>query len=194
MRFQVLFHSPHRGAFHLSLTVLVHYRSLDVFSLGVWSPLLPTELACSVVLRPQRPEVRPLSPTGLSPSLVALSSSLRLEVGFLTPWSGASHPHVAPPTPDSLRPGSHLVPQVWAPPLSLATTRGILSLPRGTKMFQFPRFPSPHLLRAYASASVCDDPGSPGRVPPFGYPRICACWRLHAAFRSLPRPSSASSA
>ena len=28
IRFQVLFHSPHRGAFHLSLTVLVHYRSL----------------------------------------------------------------------------------------------------------------------------------------------------------------------
>ncbi len=28
IRFQELFHSPHRGAFHLSLTVLVHYRSL----------------------------------------------------------------------------------------------------------------------------------------------------------------------
>ena len=27
-RFQVLFHSPRRGSFHLSLTVLVHYRSL----------------------------------------------------------------------------------------------------------------------------------------------------------------------
>ena len=26
--FQELFHSPNRGAFHLSLTVLVHYRSL----------------------------------------------------------------------------------------------------------------------------------------------------------------------
>src|SRR5690606_13965087 len=26
-RFQGLFHSPRRGAFHLSLTVLVHYRS-----------------------------------------------------------------------------------------------------------------------------------------------------------------------
>ena len=25
-RFQVLFHSPARGTFHLSLTVLVHYR------------------------------------------------------------------------------------------------------------------------------------------------------------------------
>jgi hypothetical protein len=27
VRFQVLFHSPCRGAFHLSLTVLVRYRS-----------------------------------------------------------------------------------------------------------------------------------------------------------------------
>ena len=26
IRFQVLFHSPHWGSFHLSLTVLVHYR------------------------------------------------------------------------------------------------------------------------------------------------------------------------
>ncbi len=29
IRFQVLFHSPSRGSFHLSLTVLVHYRSLS---------------------------------------------------------------------------------------------------------------------------------------------------------------------
>ena len=29
-----LFHSPLRGSFHLSLTVLVHYRSLKVFSLA----------------------------------------------------------------------------------------------------------------------------------------------------------------
>jgi hypothetical protein len=28
IRFQELFHSPRRGAFHLSLTVLVRYRSL----------------------------------------------------------------------------------------------------------------------------------------------------------------------
>ena len=26
--FQILFHSPNRGSFHLSLTVLVHYRSI----------------------------------------------------------------------------------------------------------------------------------------------------------------------
>jgi hypothetical protein len=51
IRFQVLFHSPNRGAFHLSLTVLVHYRSPKVFSLGRWTSLLPTGLACPVVLK-----------------------------------------------------------------------------------------------------------------------------------------------
>ena len=44
LRFQDLFHSPHRGTFHLSFTVLVHYRSQNVFSLGEWSPQLPTRL------------------------------------------------------------------------------------------------------------------------------------------------------
>ena len=51
IRFQVLFHSPNRGAFHLSLTVLVHYRSLRVFSLGKWTSLLPAGLACPAVLK-----------------------------------------------------------------------------------------------------------------------------------------------
>ena len=39
--------SPSRGAFHLSLKVLVHYRSLWIGSLGGWSPLLPTRLHVS---------------------------------------------------------------------------------------------------------------------------------------------------
>ena len=33
---------PSRGAFHLSLTVLVHYRSSRVFSLALWSGRIPT--------------------------------------------------------------------------------------------------------------------------------------------------------
>ena len=45
------FNSPHRGPFHLSLTVLVHYRSPKVFSLGEWTPLLPAGLACPAVLK-----------------------------------------------------------------------------------------------------------------------------------------------
>ena len=44
------FNSPHRGAFHLSLTVLVHYRSPRVFSLGRWASQLPAGLACPAVL------------------------------------------------------------------------------------------------------------------------------------------------
>ena len=82
-RFQVLFHSARRGSFHLSLTVLVHYRSLKVFSLGEWTPLLPTGLACPVVLK-CLPVVLHFSLTGLSPPPVGLSSAVRLSVTFVT--------------------------------------------------------------------------------------------------------------
>ena len=69
LRFQDLFHSPHRSTFHLSLTVLVHYRSTSVFSLGEWTPQLPTGLACPVVLRNLAGVVQLLL-TGLLPSMV----------------------------------------------------------------------------------------------------------------------------
>ena len=68
LRFQVLFHSPHRGTFHLSLSVLVLYRSPSVFSLGEWSPQLPAGLACPAVLR-FPVQFTSLSVTGLLPSL-----------------------------------------------------------------------------------------------------------------------------
>ena len=47
LRFHILFHSPHRGAFHLSLTVLVHYRSSMVFSLERWSSQIPARFLVS---------------------------------------------------------------------------------------------------------------------------------------------------
>ena len=75
-RFQVLFHSPNRGTFHLSLTVLVHYRSLDVFSLGEWTPQLPAGLACPAVLR-YLTEVIRFSHTGLLPSLAGYPTPFR---------------------------------------------------------------------------------------------------------------------
>jgi hypothetical protein len=46
-RFQALFHSPRRGAFHRSLTVLVRSRSPRVFSLGRWSAPLPARCRVS---------------------------------------------------------------------------------------------------------------------------------------------------
>jgi len=66
--------SPLRGAFHLSLTVLVHYRSLKVLSLGGWSPPLPTNSPGFVVLRYPARSGPPCS-TGLSPATVALPNA-----------------------------------------------------------------------------------------------------------------------
>src|SRR4051794_34390816 len=50
--------SPSRGAFHLSLTVLVHYRWLGVFSLGGWSPQLPAGFLVSRGTQERRPPPR----------------------------------------------------------------------------------------------------------------------------------------
>ncbi len=75
-RFQVLFHSPNRGTFHLSLTVLVHYRSPNVFSLGEWTPRIPAGLACPAVLR-YLAEDNQFSHTGLSPSMAGYPTPFR---------------------------------------------------------------------------------------------------------------------
>ena len=74
---------------------------------------------------------RHASDTGLSPYIVQLSRC----------FSSRSKYNVAVLLPR----GSIATLPVWALPRSLATTRGIISLfslPRGTKMFQFPRFAS----------------------------------------------------
>ena len=75
IRFQVLFHSPNRGTFHLSLAVLVHYRSPRVFSLGAWSPQLPTGFLVSRGTREMNTESLSLSLTGLSPSMAVVSTT-----------------------------------------------------------------------------------------------------------------------
>src|SRR3954471_20700883 len=77
IRFQVLFHSPNRGAFHLSLTVLVHYRSSRVFSLGGLDP--PVSYRVSVPRSTQDTnQLDAVSCTGLSPSVVGHSSAVLL--------------------------------------------------------------------------------------------------------------------
>ncbi len=74
------FHSPNRGSFHLSLTVLVHYRSPRVFSLGRWSSLLPTRFLESRGTQGHRQESESLSHTGLSPSVAGLSQYLSARI------------------------------------------------------------------------------------------------------------------
>ena len=84
-----------------------------------------------------------------------------------------------------------LLPSVWPLPLSLATTRGI----------SVDVFSSPYLdvsvqavppIHLWIQCMVTGHDS--GRVSPFGYPRITACFRLPVAFRRSLRPSSAPSA
>ena len=70
---------PSRGSFHLSLTVLSTIGHWVVFRLGGWAPRLQTGLHVS------GPTLDPLcilsvSPTGLLPSAVGLSSPVRLPI------------------------------------------------------------------------------------------------------------------
>ena len=174
-----------RRTFHLSLTVLVHYRSPGVFSLAGWSPRLPTEFHVFRGTNELRSKSSPLSPTGLSPSVAALSRDLQLAAGLVTSTSsgrmtcGSYNPHIATAA------AYHAI-QVSTVPFSLATTKGMVSFPRPTKMFQFGRCPLPGL---------CVQPGVPGdwsrRVAPFGNPRINVCTQLPEAYRRVLRPSSA---
>ena len=65
---------PSRGSFHLSLTVLVRYRSCSVFSLGRWSSQIQTGFHVSRPTREKNIRLASLSRTRLSLSLVQLSN------------------------------------------------------------------------------------------------------------------------
>ena len=88
--------------------------------------------------------------------------------------------------PDSETAATYHAESVWAIPVSLATTQGMISFPPATEMFQFADLPPSGL---YIQPAVTGH--YPGRVSPFGHPRINARSQLPEAFRCLPRPSSA---
>ena len=55
---------------------------------------------------------------------------------------------------------------VWAIPISLATTPGIISFPPATEMFQFADLPQPGLFGSAWSDWALPQPGFPIRTPP----------------------------
>ena len=55
---------------------------------------------------------------------------------------------------------------VWATPLSLATTQGMLSFPPATEMFQFADLPLPSLFYSARSDWALPQTGFPIRTPP----------------------------
>ena len=110
----------------------------------------------------------------------------------ITPYGVSSHTlRLSYLIPSVVRTPSVLLPMVWPAPLSLATTQGI-----SVDVFSSPYLdvsvqavPSAYLWIQYTVTGL-----DSGRVSPFGYPRIVACFRLPVAFRRSLRPSSAPSA
>ena len=175
-----------RGAFHRSLTVLVPYRSPVVFSLGRWSAPLPTPY--HVEGSTHAPIARPGSQRhvrGSHPVSRPVPAVFRCQDP--SPARGGCRPlPIARSTPDRQRRQAQYAGPVWAPPRSLAATRGILSCPRGTEMIQVPRCP-PWVT-----------PGCPG-ITPGGLPHSETSGSPAASasperFVAWPRPSSATGA
>ena len=124
-RFQVLFHSPTRGSFHLSLTVLCAIGRQRVLSLGGWSPLIPAGFLVSHGTWDRTPG------RGLSFAYGAFT---------LYGWPFQNHsatqafcnsPRSPQPPPGTSRypewatPAGFNTHPVWADPLSLAATQGV---------------------------------------------------------------------
>ena len=172
VRFQVLFHSPPGVLFTFPSRYYSAIGHQVVFSLGGWSPLLPTRfhVPCGTLVPAARSS---LSLTGLLPSLVPLSNGLRLDT-----FDGLCRPS----TPDVRR-----LP-VWALPRSLAATKRIVLTFFSSGYLDVSVHRVPHVqLFIHCTLTVsyyC-------RVSPFGNLWINVSLQLPTAYRSLPRPSSA---
>ena len=183
--FQDLFHSPRRGAFHRSLTVLVRYRSLAVFSLGAWSP--PLQTGYHVSGPTHDPGSPPTHPIGLRdshplrcPVPAGFGAGLRVGRGGCRPL------HPARPTPHGHR-------RQAVPPLRFGLLPVRSPLLRESSLFL-------EVLRCFSSpgAPVRHPPDGPGRAPGglphseiSGSPAASASPEHFAAW---PRPSSAANA
>ena len=108
---------------------------------------------------------RPFSRTGLSPSLVGLSRHVPLTDTFVTP-SWTSRSTITPHNTRAATPAGYHAARVWAIPVSLATTQGMLSFPRGTEMFQFPRCPPTRSMYSSAGSQGSTWLGFPIRISP----------------------------
>ena len=160
--------SPHRGSFHLSLAVLVHYRSTGSIQAYGMVPAdsgriarVPPYLGCPL-------GQSPVSATGLSPSMARLSRRLAYRELVLTA--------VPLPRRSFLRRFGLL--RFRSP---LLAESHLLSFPRGTEMFHFPRFAPLHLwIQCRVRRHY------PPWVSPFGHRRIKAWLAAPRRFSQLP--------
>src|SRR5262249_40759390 len=88
---------PLRGPFHLSLTVLVHYRWPGVLSLGGWSPQLPTGCLVSRGTQEQQRPARGASVVAYRAFTVSGGASQPLRLPFFR--AAPPRARCCPPTP-----------------------------------------------------------------------------------------------
>ena len=166
-----------------SLSVVCEYLALEG-----GPPGFERDFTCPALLRNENHPDHPLTRTGLSPSLAGLSRPFRFTD---CPGGGAAAPPVF-----ALQPRRHNAGRLACHRFGLFPFRSpllresrLISLPRGTEMFHFPRLPR---------TGLCIQPAVTG-LRPAGFPHSeiagsNACLRLPGAYRSLPRPSSTADA
>ena len=165
IRFQVLFHSVIHGAFHLSLTVLVLYRSLR--------SIQPYQMVLAVSDRITH--VPPYSGYCQVYKLFQIQG-----YHLLWPNFPICSSIIYMSTSQSYNPSIAETTLVWAVSLSLAATQEI------TLVFSSSGYLDVSVLRVCA---YCDM-SSTYQVSPFGNLRVKSCLHLTVAYRSLSRPSS----
>ena len=179
MRFQVLFHSPFGVLFTFPSRYWFTIGHRVVLSLRRWASRIHTGFHVTRITWEHVKEVRPLSPTGLSPSMVPLIQRGSARGRICNLPREPYFPEDMSRDPASTTDTAYHVLAVWALPRSLATTDGVeifflfLELLRCFNSLGWPP-------RPMDSAGNCL--GLPGRVAPFGNPRI-ACFQQPVAYR-----------
>ena len=123
IRFQVLFHSPNRGSFHLSLALLFTIGHQVVLSLARWAALIHARFHGTGATREIRRRPTPFDYGAFTLCGQAFQPA-RLKVDLVTPCRlRNSGPGSHNPTRTTLT-GYHIR-MVWALPFSIASTGGI---------------------------------------------------------------------
>ena len=171
-----LFSPPFRGTFQLSLALLLHYRSRDVFRIG--SLYLPASRAISNARYSGYLQSRLFpTPTGLSPPMVCRSRHVRLGKRASTEVHHSTSPR---PHRTGIR---FVLCRVRSP---LLTASQLISCPPPTRMLYFGGFPfhTECPLRGRRSDSVIG-----GSKVPCAYPPLIAAWHdlLRRPSRAIPQ-------
>jgi hypothetical protein len=160
------FNLPIQGAFQLSITLLLRYRSRDMFSLGGMCP--PDSREISDPRYSRSGHIPQVSNTGLSPSMAPRSRGIVLACVGLK--GRLTTPHLP-----AITGGIRFRLSCFHSPLLTASQ--LVSFPAPTQMFQLRAFPTITGRSREQEFSL----GNPG---------IKGSMRLPRAYRSLARPSS----